>query len=274
MANAGEHDYVLGTHDDEIARLRLQHDVWRSSILDLWRRAGISAGQTVVDLGCGPGFASLDLAAMVGPGGRIISIDRSARYLAALRTEAADRHLNQIESFQIDLNEKFSWPVDAVDCIWDRWALAFVSDPRQVLTSATALLRPGGCFVVQEYLAYETWQLLPRSSSFETFVSAVMRSWRDAGGESNIAGSLAGWLQELGFTIEHCQPLIEAVSAADPLWQWCRAFAEVGPRRLADLGFLTDIEASDAWRDFLTAEAAPGTLMVTPLVLQIIARKP
>ena len=37
-----ENDYVLGTHDEEIARLGFQHGVWRSTVLDCWRNAGIN----------------------------------------------------------------------------------------------------------------------------------------------------------------------------------------------------------------------------------------
>ncbi len=41
-----EKDYILGTHDDEIVRLGLQHRVWRPRALDAWRRAGFTTGQT------------------------------------------------------------------------------------------------------------------------------------------------------------------------------------------------------------------------------------
>ena len=67
---ADEKDYVLGTHDEEIARLGLQHRVWRPRVLDAWRRAGFTLGQTILDVGCGPGHATLDLAEIVGPRGR------------------------------------------------------------------------------------------------------------------------------------------------------------------------------------------------------------
>src|SRR5262249_55936375 len=60
MTPAAERDYVLGTHDAEIARLGLQHRVWRPRVLDAWRRAGLTSGWTAVDVGCGPGYASLD----------------------------------------------------------------------------------------------------------------------------------------------------------------------------------------------------------------------
>src|SRR5262245_48840980 len=63
-------DYVLGTRDDEVARLLLQHRVWRPRALDAWRRAGFTTGDTIIDVGAGPGHASVDLAQIVGPAGR------------------------------------------------------------------------------------------------------------------------------------------------------------------------------------------------------------
>src|SRR5881398_927336 len=104
MAVTAERDYVLGTHDDEVARLGLQHRVWRSRALDAWRRAGFTVGQTLVDVGCGPGYASLDLAEIAGPRGRIISLDRSARFLDALRSAVVRNGLPNIVARQIDLD--------------------------------------------------------------------------------------------------------------------------------------------------------------------------
>src|SRR3954463_9710581 len=48
-------DYVLGTHDEEIERLGLQHRVWRPRVLAGWQRAGFTSGMTIADVGCGPG---------------------------------------------------------------------------------------------------------------------------------------------------------------------------------------------------------------------------
>ena len=40
MSSSSDRDYVLGTHDEEIARLGLQHRVWRPMVLECWYRAG------------------------------------------------------------------------------------------------------------------------------------------------------------------------------------------------------------------------------------------
>src|SRR5262245_40928459 len=97
-------DYVLGTHDDEIQRLALQHRVWRPRALDAWRRAGFTFGQTLLDVGCGPGYAALDLADIVGPTGRIIAVDGSRRFLDFLEATCRQRGLENIETVEADLD--------------------------------------------------------------------------------------------------------------------------------------------------------------------------
>jgi len=64
-----EKDYILGTHDDEVERLGLQHRVWRPRASDAWRRAGFTTGWKILDIGSGPGLATVDLAQIVGPTG-------------------------------------------------------------------------------------------------------------------------------------------------------------------------------------------------------------
>ena len=83
-----ERDYVLGTHDDEIYRLGFQHRVWRPRALDAWARARIGDGCKVIDFGAGPGFATMDLAEMVGPNGQVHALERSRRFLDTLEAQA------------------------------------------------------------------------------------------------------------------------------------------------------------------------------------------
>ncbi|MFN3389164.1 MAG: methyltransferase domain-containing protein, partial [Allosphingosinicella sp.] len=99
-----EDDYVLGTEAGEIARLGLQHRVWRGRMLDAFRRAGIWPGQTVLDIGAGPGYAAMDLAQAVGPQGRVIALERAGNFLRHLRQEAAAAGLAQIEARAHDVS--------------------------------------------------------------------------------------------------------------------------------------------------------------------------
>ena len=68
-ADASDHgrdDYLLGSDTDELVRLVFQHRVWADKAVALWRRAGFGYSTTILDLGCGPGYSSIDLAHLVG----------------------------------------------------------------------------------------------------------------------------------------------------------------------------------------------------------------
>ncbi len=265
-----ERDYVLGTHDEEIERLALQHRVWRPRALDAWRRAGFTVGQTILDIGCGPGHASLDLAEIVGPEGRVVALDRSRRFLDALEGARRHRGLANITAHEIDLDEE-ALPPGQADAAWSRWVFAFMKRPRDLMARVAAALKPGGVLVMHEYLHYDTWRLSPRSPEFEEFVRAVIKSWRAAGGEPEIGLDLPRWLEELGFEIRSLTTIMDVVSASDFVWQWPRAFVDVGLRRLVDLGELSEEQAHAITQAFATGEATPGTRMVTPSVVEIIA---
>ena len=89
-------DYVLGTHDEEVRRLGVQHRAWRETVLDGWRRAGLRPGQRVLDVGAGPGWATWDLAEAVGPRGRVVAVERAERFLRVLGAERERRGLDHV----------------------------------------------------------------------------------------------------------------------------------------------------------------------------------
>jgi ubiquinone/menaquinone biosynthesis C-methylase UbiE len=265
-----DRDYVLGTHDDEISRLALQHRVWRPRALDAWRRAGFTVGQTLLDVGCGPGYASIDLAEIVGPAGQVVAIDRSRRFLDALEATRIKHGLDNVVTHELDLDEA-NLPNVAADGAWCRWVFAFVKQPRDLLTRIGGTLKRGGVLVFHEYFDYSTWRLAPRLPEMEEFVSVVMESWRASGGEPDIGLDLPHWLEELGFEIKALRPIIDIIPASNFVWQWPKAFLHVGLRRLVDLGHLTSDRALAISQAFTASEGAPHTLMITPAVLEVIA---
>lgn len=267
-----ERDYVLGTHDEEIERLALQHRVWRPRASDAWRRAGFTQGQTILDVGCGPGHATLDLAEIVGESGRVVALDRSRRFLDALEASRRDRGLANITAVEMDLDED-PLPELQADGAWSRWVFAFVKHPRALLERVARSLMPGGTLVMHEYLHYATWRLSPRSPEFEEFVGTVIESWRESGGEPDVGLDLPRWLGELGFDLRSITPIVDVVPASNFAWQWPKAFVDVGLRRLVHLGRMSAERAREISSDFARREAAPGTLMITPVVVEVIAAR-
>src|SRR3954466_8260297 len=98
-----EGDYVLGTDEQELARLGVQHRVWRPVVLDCWQRAGITVGKRVLDVGAGPGYATVDLAEIVGPTGEVVALERSENFICALEQTSRARSLENVKIHQLDL---------------------------------------------------------------------------------------------------------------------------------------------------------------------------
>ncbi|WP_051531761.1 methyltransferase domain-containing protein [Sphingomonas sp. URHD0057] len=258
-------DYVLGTRDDEVERLGLQHRVWRGRVLEAFRRARIRSGQRVVDVGAGPGFVTADLASLVGPSGRVIALERSPHFVDKLRS----RGLANVEVREHDVSQQFG--LGGADASWCRWLLSFVPTPAATVRHIGDALRPGGIAVFHEYAAYETWRIMPPNPLQERFRSLVMQSWSESGGEPDVALWLPQWLAEAGLEIVETRILADIITPADETWQWPRAFMETGARRLHELGYIeaTEVEAMAVLLD----EPPEGAHMLTPLVAEIIARK-
>ncbi len=267
-----ERDYVLGTHDDEIYRLGFQHRVWRPRALDAWARARIGDGCKVIDFGAGPGFATMDLAEMVGPQGAVYALERSRRFLDTLEAQAKARGFTQVQPFEVDVVAD-PLPVSGVDAAWGRWIFAFLPKAKDALKKLVDAVRPGGALVLHEYIDYQTWKLAPTAPNFERFVQEVSDNWRASGGEPDIARDLPAWLTEMGVKIESLRPYVDVVSKDDNVWRWPIGFFDIHIDRLLELNRITPQMAKDMRDEFARVSQQPGTLMVTPLVLEIIARK-
>jgi SAM-dependent methyltransferase len=267
-----DRDYVLGTHDEEITRLELQHLVWRPWMLAAWHRARIPRGSRVLDVGAGPGFATADLADLVGPEGQVLALERSGRFVAAARRRCAERGLAQARIEEVDLMTD-GIPAAGFDAAWCRWVACFVSSAKLLVDNIAAALKPGGVVVFHEYGDYASWRLMPPRPAMEQFVTAVMASWRATSGEPDIGLTLPTLLHQCEFDVREIRPLVFAVAPGDFVWQWPSTFVKSGAERLRQLGRLTKSEVDTITHEFRQAENDSTTMMMTPLVLEIIATK-
>src|ERR1700732_3061807 len=103
MSQSKERDYVLGTHEEELERLGVQHRAWRPVVLDCWKQVGITIGSKVLDVGAGPGYATVDLAEIVGPTGKVVAVERSTNFVNAIKNTIQTRALSNIEIHELDL---------------------------------------------------------------------------------------------------------------------------------------------------------------------------
>src|SRR6202453_5155250 len=265
-------DYVLGTHQAEITRLGLQHQVWRPYVLDAWARAGMTRGSNVIDFGAGPAHATIDAADIVGPGGTVVALERAPHFLDFARQSIERREMGGVKVVQCDLMDD---PVECndADIAWCRWVASFVTRPETLVEKLFGALRVGGKAVLHEYQQYSTWRTIPVSARLDSFVSEVMGSWRASGGEPDIIASLLPLMTATGFKVREVRPLVFAVPPSHFTWQWPAAFVSTNAARLVELGRVSQAWAESVERDFTALVANPNAILVTPLVIEIIAEK-
>lgn len=268
-----DRDYLLGTHDAEVRRLGHQHRVWRPRVLDAWRRAGIRTGSTVIDAGAGPGWASLDLAEIVGPAGRVIALERSARFSEVMMSAATQRGFGDVITPRvIDLVED-DIGVERADAVWIRWVLAFIDRPADVVAKLAEALRPGGTIVIHEYLHYESMTVTPDDGSIAAFSKQVVDDWRASGGEPNVGLRLPGLLLDNGFRIRRMTPMVDVVQPDSLIWEWPGNWIRNYPAHLVETGKVSQDWADRVTRALDAATASPAAILVTPTVLEIVAEK-
>ena len=272
MNQSKDRDYVLGTHAEELERLGVQHRAWRPTVLECWKNAGIKSGNRVLDIGAGPGYATVDLAEIVGAKGRVVAVERSTNFVNAIERIAREKALSNIEWHELDLMSD-ELPPGQFDFGWCRWVLCFVSNPELAVKKIAAVLRKGGRAIFHEYGHYTTWKFFPRRNALEEFRSHVIASWRESGGDPDTGLRLPSWLTRHGFNICSISPRIFCLTPNDLMWQWPSQFVQVHLLRLQELGKIDAEFADNVRADLAAAEKSNSSFMLTPLVLEVVAEK-
>jgi ubiquinone/menaquinone biosynthesis C-methylase UbiE len=143
----------------------VQHDVcphWLSGLIDNPLRrllhspdalfAGlVNTGDTVLDLGCGPGTFTLDLARRVGPDGHVIAVDLQPLMLDRLRKKAERGGLlPRIRLHPCSAQSLKLEPDMLADFALAFWMVHEVPDPERFLRQVYEAVRPDGCLLLVE----------------------------------------------------------------------------------------------------------------------------
>lgn len=118
-----------------------------SGVIDgVLSRAGLKAGEEVLDLGSGTGSITVKAASAVAPGGTVAAIDISPEMLAVAQRRAASIGLTNV-SFKPGRAEEIPVPSGAFDAVLASLSLMYVIDRNAAASEIARVLRPGGRLV-------------------------------------------------------------------------------------------------------------------------------
>ena len=188
--------YVIRGGMEGRARLRILSRVMWPSTLNLLQRAGIRAGMTCLDIGCGGGDVSCELAHLVGPSGRVIAMDIDDVKIAIAREEAAALNIPNLEFRVCNLCE--TEPTAEFDFVYARFLLTHLPDPCSLVAKIRQALRPGGTFVVAD-IDFRGYFSYPESPALARYVALYTEAVKRRGGDPNIGPRLPTILTAAGF---------------------------------------------------------------------------
>ncbi|GAA3477358.1 methyltransferase domain-containing protein [Streptomyces yanii] len=182
----GHHESVLRSHR------------WRTATNSAAYLIGeLRPGMAVLDVGCGPGTITADLAALVAPG-RVTAVDTAAEILDQAAEVAAERGLDNVEFTTADVYA-LDFPDDSFDVVHAHQVLQHVGDPVQALREMRRVCRPGGIVAARDSdYAAMTWY--PESPVMDAWQELYGRVARANGGEPDAGRRLLSWARQAGFT--------------------------------------------------------------------------
>lgn len=158
----------------------------------------LTPGMTLLDLGCGPGTITLDLAEAVGPRGRVVGVDRDEAPLVMARQEAATR---RDSSTVFEVADAYALPFadDTFDVAHAHQVMQHLGDPVAALRELARVVRPGGIVAFRD-ADYGSMSWHPASAGLDRWLDVYRRTARLAGGEPDAARHVLAWARAAGLT--------------------------------------------------------------------------
>jgi len=251
-------------------RLRVLGRVMAAPTAALLDRVGVHDGHACIDVGCGGGDASLELAWRASPSGSVVGLDLDGVKLQIAREEAARRGVKNLEFRHADFRE---FAADAAyDVVYARFLLTHLSDPAAAVQSFFRCLRPGGMVAVED-IDFSGMFTHPPSPATQRYIELYCATVRNRGADPNIGPRLPSLLIDAGFDevgVAVVQPvgLTGEAKLLNPL-----TMQGITDAVLAD-GLASQAEIDQLVADLFAFAENPYTLAGLPRVVQAWGRRP
>jgi 2-polyprenyl-3-methyl-5-hydroxy-6-metoxy-1,4-benzoquinol methylase len=168
-----------------------------------WRTAENSAphllpqlrpGLDLLDVGCGPGTITVDLAARVAPG-RVVGLDVSAAPLDEARAAAAGAGVDV--TFAVGDVYALDAPDDSFDVVHAHQVLQHLTDPVAALREMARVCRPGGLVAVRD-VDYATFTWFPADPGLDRWLEVYYGVARRNAAEPHAGRRLLAWAHAAG----------------------------------------------------------------------------
>ncbi|KAJ7292686.1 UbiE family methyltransferase [Mycena rebaudengoi] len=180
----GHHESVLRSH------------TWRTADNSAaYLLSSLERNMHILDVGCGPGTITADLAKRV-PDGHVTGIDAAKEILQQARDTAVAKGVDNI-TFTVGDVLALDYPDDSFDVVHAHQVLQHVSNPVAALREMIRVTKPGGIVAVRD-TDFEAMTWFPENSGLSEWLIKYQEVARSNGGEPNSGRRLVSWAMEAG----------------------------------------------------------------------------
>jgi ubiquinone/menaquinone biosynthesis C-methylase UbiE len=262
--------YIIRGGVEGRERLRLLARVLQPTTGAFFARIGIRAGMRCLDVGCGGGDVTCELARLVGPSGSVVGTDLDETKVGLAREEASSRNLDNV-SFRC-ANLANSEDEGVYDVVYARFLLSHLPDPGAAVAQIFRVLRSGGIVAVED-VDFSGHFCFPESAAFRLYLSLYSEAAKRRGADPNIGPRVSALLNDAGFgeiDLNVIQPVAREgdVKLASALTMESIASAVI------DEGLIGQVELDQSIADLYQFARDPGTVMSFPRIVQSWGRRP
>jgi ubiquinone/menaquinone biosynthesis C-methylase UbiE len=262
--------YVIRGGQEGYDRLLVLAKVHRAGTLALFERAGVGTGMRCLDVGCGGGEVTNDIARIVGQTGSVVGLDLDEVKLALARNDAEQRGLPQVEFQQADVS---TWnDPEAFDVVYARALLQHMSDPVDMLRRMWTGVRPGGVLIAED-TDFDRAFCQPPNDGFDFFIRNYIALLEKRGADANVGRSLFGYLRGLGVRDVNLSATLQPFSFGAEKALLTSTLEFTSATMIAE-GLVSEDEAAAAQDSMSRHVEDPNTIHTGPAMIQVWARKP
>lgn len=277
QSNADQIEYWNGPNAAKWVRNQDRMDATLGAFSDhVMQRAALAAGEQVLDIGCGCGGTTIELARRTAPGGMAMGVDISRPMLEVARVRAADSGVNA-RFVEADASA-FAFPAASFDLVFSRFGVMFFADPDAAFANIGRAVKPGGRLAMACWrpLSENPWMLQPVIVA-KSFVELPPRPGPEAPGPFSFADPVrvrriltAGGFTDIALEA-HDHPIRMGASPEEAV----QMAMEVGPLggAVADADAATRAGLHAALVSMLAGHAGPDGIALAGAVWCITARK-
>ncbi|MBN2683972.1 MAG: methyltransferase domain-containing protein [Pontiellaceae bacterium] len=212
LDDAGSYKYgQFYKNEKELDRLKLQARIALDLEKKVWEQSGLRSGMKVLDLACGPGIISCELAKVVGAEGSVIGVDINEE-LISVAHQARDSEQVENVSFTLGNLYALELPENTFDFVYARFVFQHLEKPESALANVMRVLKPGGTLCIVD--VEDNWtSFSPESNAFVKFIRKAGAGQKRKGGNRLIGSQLFGMLRKAGY--QNVSTQIHTISSED-----------------------------------------------------------